>query len=146
MAPTTLLLKSAAVFSLIMALLTHAQTSGQPCGFKIAPCPETQVCVPNNSDCTDLNRCLGTCDYPTCGGFRANPQNCDSDSKCVDDARDGGCGQACDKPGICVPKQQRTCNVEADGSCPDGTTCFAWWTGGPVVGNDNDSYGICLLS
>ncbi|KFY49996.1 hypothetical protein V496_09677 [Pseudogymnoascus sp. VKM F-4515 (FW-2607)] len=60
--------------------LVQASDLDRPCGLKIAPCSEDMTCVPNNDHCTDLNRCLGTCQftntYPSCGGFRVEPVTC----------------------------------------------------------------------
>lgn len=143
--PSLTLLKNIALFGVATALLVQGQTDKRPCGRRIAPCPESQTCFPNEPGCTDLNFCLGTCDYPSCGGFTSNPQTCSPKAKCVDDAREPGCGQACDKPGICVPNDQPTCDHEGDEACPNGTKCYLWSSNGPVVGGE-DSAGICLLS
>lgn len=40
--------------------------------------------------------------YAPCGGFRPSPISCPKGQICVDDPRIGGCGMACDGPGICV--------------------------------------------
>lgn len=138
--------KAATLLSVTLALLAQAESTKRPCGLKIAPCPKSQVCVPNNPECTNPDRCLGTCDYPSCGGFTRKPRTCGPTAQCVDDAREQGCGQACDKPGICVPKKHPTCNGEKDGCCPNGMKCFKWWTEGPVVDLGDDSVGICLMS
>lgn len=137
----------AVLFVATLLLAAQTQADKRPCGRKVANCPGTQVCVPNDPECTNMNRCMGTCDYPTCGGFRVEPKYCDEDSICVDDARDeGGCGQACDRPGICVPKDQPTCTGDEETGCPDGMGCFAWSTEYPVVGLGDDSVAICLIS
>ncbi|KAH7324174.1 hypothetical protein B0I35DRAFT_157283 [Stachybotrys elegans] len=33
----------------------------RPCGQRIAPCSTGFTCVPNDKECTNLDRCLGTC-------------------------------------------------------------------------------------
>ena len=116
----------------LMAVLSasyavNAYGGHRPCGLKIAPCPNDQECVPNDESCTDLNRCLGYCDwkneYPDCGGFRVEPKYCDERSECKDDPREPeSCGMACDVPGICIPKDASTCD-EGHG-CPSGLYCY----------------------
>ncbi|KAK3325033.1 hypothetical protein B0H66DRAFT_636535 [Apodospora peruviana] len=100
-----------------------------PCGFKIAACPTGQYCKPVDPSCTRGQNCLGTCKkgtaptttttttttatptptptptkYKSCGGFRVDPASykCTVDEICMDDPYSGGCGMACDAPGICV--------------------------------------------
>lgn len=112
-----------------LASLGAAQTAGygRPCGLKIAPCPEDSVCKPDSPKCTDLNVCKGTCvlqnTYPPCGGHRPNPPKCDDESECRDDPRHpDGCGLACDKPGICMPKNPPRCGKYV--SCPKRLYCY----------------------
>ncbi len=109
------------------AVVFAALDDNRPCGFKIAPCPKDTTCVPNEDDCTDLDVCPGTCrfknEYPSCGGFRIEPQFCDQDSTCKDDPRvTSGCGMACDAPGICVPNDAPSCGK--NGKCPKGLYCY----------------------
>lgn len=117
--------------ALSLAAITAAKRDepGRPCGFKIAPCPEDQYCKPDSADCTDLNKCQGTCTftntYPDCGGFRPDPPKCDCEATCQDDPRlPDSCGQACDLPGICVPKETPTCGGFAGTQCPKGLFCY----------------------
>ncbi|KAL5353614.1 hypothetical protein ACLOAV_001651 [Pseudogymnoascus australis] len=109
--------------------LVQASDLGRPCGRKIAPCSEDMACVPNNNHCTDLNRCLGTCQftntYPSCGGFRVEPVTCADSQVCVDDPRTPeSCGMACDAPGICLPKTEIQCGGFVGKSCPEGLFCY----------------------
>ncbi|KFH42467.1 hypothetical protein ACRE_068040 [Hapsidospora chrysogenum ATCC 11550] len=116
-----------------LAVTTVAAEGRRPCGFKIAPCPGDNVCVPMSDDCTNMNVCAGWCspkpsthekDYPSCGGFRIEPKPCDAGSVCVDDPRrPGSCGMACDIPGICVPVDAPKC---PDGVCPEGLQCYSY--------------------
>lgn len=63
-------------------------------------------------------------EYPPCGGFRITPPlECpDPDSICMSDPRLGGCGLACDAPGICVVPL--FCGGFAGFGCPDGLECW----------------------
>lgn len=102
----------------------------RPCGFKIAPCPVGTVCRANDPECPPLRgeNCAGKCypikqlppivtstppatptkkptptpTYASCGGFRPSHVSCPKGQICIDDPRIGGCGMACDRPGICV--------------------------------------------
>jgi hypothetical protein len=38
--------------------------------------------------------------YQSCGGFRVQPVSCPRGYQCINDARNPGCGMACDMPGI----------------------------------------------
>jgi hypothetical protein len=156
-----LIMLKLSVFALMVALA--AADSGNVCGLKIAPCPEGEVCIPNDPECTDVNRCLGTCEAPTkmlvvkraatttyqaCGGFVATPTPCPTDYTCIDDPRRGGCGMACDIPGICVPNDSPTCAGFIGKSCPadSGLQCYDY----PGDGCDPDDggadcSGICLF-
>ncbi|KAB5583223.1 hypothetical protein GE09DRAFT_1050094 [Coniochaeta sp. 2T2.1] len=40
--------------------------------------------------------------YQSCGGHRVQQVPCPSHQICIDDPYKGGCGMACDAPGICV--------------------------------------------
>ncbi|PFH60329.1 hypothetical protein XA68_11140 [Ophiocordyceps unilateralis] len=121
--------------------------SARPCGLKIAPCPSNTVCIPNSPDCSDLNRCRGTCQkkYPSCGGHRPNPPTCDKNSECLDDPRIPGCGMACDRPGICIPKNAPSCSGFAGRRCPQGLTCYDKPNDGCDPKNGGaDCIGVCL--
>ncbi|RDA91947.1 hypothetical protein CP533_1351 [Ophiocordyceps camponoti-saundersi (nom. inval.)] len=126
----------------------QADAAARPCGLKIAPCPSNSICVPSSPDCADLNKCKGTCQkkYPSCGGFRIKPVNCDKDSECVDDPRfPNSCGMACDAPGICIPKKAPSCSGFAGLRCPRGLTCYDKPNDGcdPRKGGA-DCIGVCL--
>ncbi|KAK3360477.1 hypothetical protein B0T25DRAFT_496385 [Lasiosphaeria hispida] len=60
--------------------------------------------------------------YPSCGGFRIQPRNCAEDEICIDDPYSGGCGMACDAPGICV--KPVFCGGFAGFRCADGRRCI----------------------
>ncbi|KJZ77260.1 hypothetical protein HIM_03581 [Hirsutella minnesotensis 3608] len=135
------------------------EENGRPCGLKIAPCPDTDFCRPVNPRCTDLNRCRGVCtrkpkrpyppqgDYKSCGGFRATPVTCDAGSTCRDDPRKGGCGMACDAPGICIPDNAPKCAGFAGFQCPQGLTCYDLPGDGCDPKNGGaDCIGVCLRS
>ncbi|KAI9151465.1 putative uncharacterized transporter [Paramyrothecium foliicola] len=126
----------------------------RPCGLRIAPCEAGTVCVPNDPLCTNLDRCLGTCQptprpitYQSCGGKRATPPPpCPRGTECRDDPRDfSGCGLACDKAGICIPVDQPSCAGFLGEICPFGMACH------DVPGDDcdpldggSDCMGVCL--
>lgn len=137
--------------AILMALTPLTQANhGQPCGLRTAPCPDDQHCVPHDPVCTNMDRCSGSCQYkntyPSCGGFRVEPQNCDAEDQCKDDPREpDSCGMACDRPGICIPIEQPTCDPEggADEQCPEGLTCFKWPEKEYLVGGDGEC-GVCL--
>jgi hypothetical protein len=59
--------------------------------------------------------------YQSCGGFRIQQKPCPVDQICVDDPRQGGCGMACDMPGICVTPT--FCGGFAGLRCRDGKIC-----------------------
>ncbi|KAF2092672.1 hypothetical protein NA57DRAFT_62198 [Rhizodiscina lignyota] len=77
--------------------------------------------------------------YRACGGFRITPLPCPKDDVCIDDPRSGGCGMACDAPGICV--KDVPCKVR-DGkrSCSKGMICVD----DPRVGEGEKNKGICV--
>ncbi|KAG5971375.1 hypothetical protein E4U58_007615 [Claviceps cyperi] len=135
----------------IVSLAALSLASGQrSCGFKIADCPSDQLCVPDSPECTDLNICLGTCQfrnsYTTCGGFRSQPVKCPSGAVCRDDPRvPGSCGLACDVPGICMPKKAPSCAGFAGRACPKGLQCYDVLHDGcdPQDGGA-DCIGVCL--
>lgn len=128
------------VFVSLLAAVASAQSyGGRPCGFKIAPCPEGQVCRKNDPKCDRGENCAGTCvpvkpvptlkptatitraprpTYKPCGGFRIDPtMQCADDEICMDDPYVEGCGLACDRPGICVKPE--FCGGFAGFSCKD---------------------------
>lgn len=126
---------------------TQATNSPRQCGLKIAACPSNTICIPSNPDCTDLDRCKGTCQkkYPSCGGHRPNPPRCDRNSECKDDPRFPGCGMACDRPGICIPKNAPSCGGFAGFRCPAGLYCYDKPNDGCDPRNGGaDCIGICL--
>jgi len=114
----------------------------RPCGFRIAPCPTGQTCVRTDPACTRGENCAGFCrrerapapyptrterprpthTYPSCGGFRPSPVSCPRGEICIDDPYRGGCGQACDMPGICV--KPVFCGGFAGRPCKDGRRCI----------------------
>ncbi|KAH6975260.1 hypothetical protein BKA56DRAFT_590294 [Ilyonectria sp. MPI-CAGE-AT-0026] len=126
-------------------------STGRPCGFKIAPCPQDTVCIPNAKSCKNLKRCAGTChfknNYRSCGGFTPAPApSCPRGTVCKDDPRfPDSCGMACDAPGICISKRQRKCGGFAGFQCPYGLYCYDVLHDGcdPKKGGA-DCMGICL--
>ncbi|KAK9441808.1 proteinase inhibitor I1, Kazal [Metarhizium brunneum] len=130
--------------------LTTLASAQQPCGLKIAPCPYDQRCVPDSKDCTDLNRCKGTCQfknkYTSCGGKRVHPVGCEANSECRDDPRlPESCGLACDIPGICMPKKPHQCAGFAGFACPKGQFCYDVPKDGCDPKNGGaDCLGLCL--
>ncbi|KAG6279033.1 hypothetical protein E4U48_000259 [Claviceps purpurea] len=120
------------------------------CGFKIADCPSDQLCVPDSPECTNLNNCLGTCQfrnsYMACGGFRSQPVKCPSGTECRDDPRvPESCGLACDVPGICMPKKAPSCAGFAGRACPKGLQCYDVLHDGCDPQNGGaDCIGVCL--
>jgi hypothetical protein len=136
--------------SLFAASTALQQTPGRPCGLRIAPCPRDQICWPVSPQCTDLNRCRGTCRekraYAACGGMLNPPHTCQDGEQCIDDPRiKNSCGMACDIPGICVSDEAPVCGGFAGFPCPDGLDCYDY----PGDGCDPDEggadcIGICL--
>ncbi|TPX12482.1 uncharacterized protein E0L32_006894 [Thyridium curvatum] len=59
--------------------------------------------------------------YQSCGGFRISPVPCPKGHICVDDPYKGGCGMACDMPGICV--KPVFCGGFAGIQCKGGKKC-----------------------
>ncbi|KAG6190712.1 hypothetical protein E4U36_002065 [Claviceps purpurea] len=135
------------IFSLVALGLASRQRS---CGFKIADCPSDQLCVPDSPECTNLNNCLGTCQfrnsYMACGGFRSQPVKCPSGTECRDDPRvPESCGLACDVPGICMPKKAPSCAGFAGRACPKGLQCYDVLHDGCDPQNGGaDCIGVCL--
>ncbi|KAK0609569.1 hypothetical protein B0T17DRAFT_594069 [Bombardia bombarda] len=93
------------------ALASAKGPGGRPCGLKIAPCPSGQTCKLLNAHtgvCVKPAPTLTTSTvaptptYAPCGGFRIPIACPNADQICMDDPRSGGCGMACDAPGICV--------------------------------------------
>jgi hypothetical protein len=139
-----------------LAIATLAATvAARNCGFKIAPCPTGQECIPKDPKCTDLNRCLGTCrrpapvkEYQACGGnMRPPPPDCAKGTTCRDDPRVPGCGRACDRQGICIPDNAPQCGGFAGFECPKGSglECYDLPNDDcdPEDGG-NDCIGVCL--
>ncbi|OBT71458.1 hypothetical protein VF21_10600 [Pseudogymnoascus sp. 05NY08] len=130
--------------------LVHASDLGRPCGLKIAPCSGDMTCVPNKPSCTNTNTCLGTCrftnTYQSCGGHRVNPPICKEDEVCLDDPRTPeSCGQACDKPGICLPAKEIQCGGFVGKSCPQGLFCYDVPNDGCDPKNGGaDCGGVCV--
>ncbi|KAM4067900.1 Kazal domain-containing protein [Hirsutella rhossiliensis] len=147
-----------AIAAVGLASFVAAGPAARPCGLKIAPCPHKTTCVPLYPGCTNLDRCRGTCvakkdyyrsakkDYPSCGGHRANPPKCPAHSTCKDDPRiPNNCGMACDRPGICIPKNAPSCGGFAGRPCPKGLRCYDAPNDGcdPNKGGA-DCIGVCL--
>lgn len=62
-------------------------------------------------------------DYPSCGGFRIKPYECpEPEQICIDDPYVGGCGMACDGPGICVTPIP--CGGKRGLKCEEGKMCI----------------------
>ncbi|KAB5566708.1 hypothetical protein GE09DRAFT_744412 [Coniochaeta sp. 2T2.1] len=57
--------------------------------------------------------------YQSCGGHRIQQVPCLSHQICIDDPYKGGCGMACDAPGICVTPDT-FCGGFAGIQCKDG--------------------------
>lgn len=60
--------------------------------------------------------------YDDCGGKRIKPKDCPEGHICIDNPYRGGCGMACDAPGICVKPE--FCGGIAGIRCRDGKKCF----------------------
>ncbi|KAK3377428.1 hypothetical protein B0H63DRAFT_477190 [Podospora didyma] len=139
---------SAVLVSLLGATVMAADDL-RPCGFKIAPCPPGTTCVAQDPKCPPIRgeNCLGFCTptkptttlstktktkitstkaprptYPPCGGFRIQQTCPEKDQICIDDPYSGGCGMACDAPGICV--KPTFCGGIAGFRCADGKMCI----------------------
>ncbi|KAF3006281.1 hypothetical protein E8E14_008027 [Neopestalotiopsis sp. 37M] len=151
------------VIGLCAGTCTAPITDGRPCGLRIAPCDAGDVCLPNDPSCTDPDRCLGQCyplptptvkerktptpTYQACGGFVITPNPCPADYQCIDDPRKGGCGMACDAPGICVPNDYTPCSGFIGLSCPEnsGLQCYDLPNDDCDPNNGGaDCIGICL--
>lgn len=135
--------------ALLLAAMA-ATSAARNCGFKIAPCPSGEECIPLSADCTDLNRCLGICTprttYQPCGGMVKPPlPGCPKGTTCRDDPRVPGCGMACDRTGICIPDDAPPCNGFAGFQCPRGLECYDLPNDGcdPEDGG-RDCIGVCL--
>ncbi|KAK4239546.1 hypothetical protein C8A03DRAFT_42865 [Achaetomium macrosporum] len=62
--------------------------------------------------------------YQSCGGFRIKPLDCPKGQLCIDDPYVGGCGLACDMPGICVDVAASAfCGGFAGLPCKEGKKC-----------------------
>ncbi|KAK3686230.1 hypothetical protein B0T22DRAFT_243218 [Podospora appendiculata] len=140
------LLLLAAVTSIPLATAAVIPDSLLPtlCGGKFGPCPTSATCKQLNPLCNPginplSTRCLGYCvpsttttttpvftpqGYQSCGGFRVNPApTCPTGTICVDDPYAGGCGMACDAPGICVTPGI-FCGGIAGFRCPGTKICI----------------------
>ncbi|KAH7141418.1 hypothetical protein B0J13DRAFT_623785 [Dactylonectria estremocensis] len=125
-------------------------STGVKCGYGLAACPKDQVCVADNPKCTKSNRCPRTCHYKnrykSCGGFVVKPKGCRKGLTCQDDPRfPDSCGQACDMPGICLPKKLPECGGFLGLKCPKGKYCYDKPHDGcdPNEGGA-DCIGVCL--
>ncbi|KAK4153656.1 hypothetical protein C8A00DRAFT_33606 [Chaetomidium leptoderma] len=117
-----------------------ATADKRPCGFKIANCPTGEVCQKVDPACDRAENCQGYCvpspttlvtskttelppkpTYQSCGGHRVKPVDCPKGEICIDDPYIGGCGMACDGPGICV--KPVFCGGFAAIKCKDGKMC-----------------------
>lgn len=137
----------------VWAILASAQVNYPDpyilCGANsTAQCPIDTYCVPDLDICTDLARCPATCvyknKYQLCGGNGIHPVQCDDSEVCIDDPRNPySCGQACDGPGVCLPKELTPCDDQGSGSgCEEGLWCYA-----PRENCDPDyetCYRVCL--
>lgn len=144
---------------------TPTASRSRNCGFRIAPCPPEETCIPVDPGCTDLDRCFGTCEltsasasasgvpptqtqYQSCGGFVPGPaQECPEGSTCLDDPRVPGCGMACDRRGICVPDDAPQCLGFAGFVCPEGEGFECYDRPGDDCDLDDggaDCIGVCL--
>jgi hypothetical protein len=125
----------------LLGAASLATADKRPCGFKIAPCPTGEVCQKVDPSCNRGENCQGYCvsapttlvttkttpdppkqTYQSCGGFRIQPVDCPEGEICVDDPYRGGCGMACDIPGICV--KPVFCGGFAGIACKDGKKCI----------------------
>lgn len=135
------LTKAVALFVAAASLVRAQETptpsptpSPTPCGL-LTRCPPNQECVPENPECTDGPRCLGTCDYRPCPILDIpDPRSCKPGSECMEDPRVYTYPER-DPPGICVPTDVPLCGGFVPQECPDGLECFY------LLGAD---YGICL--
>ncbi|KAK3938033.1 hypothetical protein QBC46DRAFT_266256 [Diplogelasinospora grovesii] len=120
------------------AVLAATKPISQTCGFKMAPCPTGQTCSILDLTYTRGENCASVCittlkptlttvttkpapTYRSCGGFRIEPKPCPEGQICIDDPFSGGCGMACDAPGICVTPT--FCGGFAGIQCKDGKKC-----------------------
>ncbi|KAK3291791.1 uncharacterized protein B0H64DRAFT_435555 [Chaetomium fimeti] len=97
---------SLAVLSLLGA--ASMAVAERPCGFKIAPCPDGEICEKVDPNCNKGVNCQGICVKAAfCGGIAGVA--CEPGMMCVDDPTDdcdpknGGadCGGICVKPPFC---------------------------------------------
>lgn len=139
-----------ALVALGLATADAVAVNKPACGLNHPPCRGKTMCMPNSPSCTDLARCQGTClpynEYPRCGGHSANPPRCPRGSTCKDDPRiPNNCGMACDRPGICIPDNARSCGGFAGLQCPSGLSCFDAPNDGCDPNNGGaDCIGVCL--
>jgi hypothetical protein len=125
------------LLTLVVSEVSLAQRS-RPCD-ATAPCPLGWVCDYSESSYEDPKPHIGMCvppkstlttsrwpapTYQPCGGFvpAPDPNPCPKGYVCMDDPRKGGCGMACDMPGICV--EPNFCGGFAGIQCPRGMGCY----------------------
>jgi hypothetical protein len=86
-------------------------TVGARCGVLLPLCADGQDCIGTDPMCYSEDVCYGVCKkipirpppkYPACGGYTRKPNTCLAPNICINDPFSGGCGMACDMPGICV--------------------------------------------
>lgn len=125
----------------------------EPCGQSLGDCASPLTCIPLSPSCTQWTSpwsagCPGVCRaldaaqqrvYTLCGGW-ALMDDCDERrERCVADPRNGGgCGPACDGPGICWPFAD-VCGGgtgKKNETCAEGQGCFLVFDGGEE--------GVCL--
>ncbi|EFQ25858.1 hypothetical protein CGRA01v4_14262 [Colletotrichum graminicola] len=88
-------------------------------------------------------RPVKTTSYQACGGFRATPTPCPASFECIKNPFDGGCGPACDGPGICVVPIK--CGGFPGTKCPDGKICVDDPRDDCIPGKGGaDCIGLCL--
>ena len=83
------------------------------------PATTSSTCLPTFVTSTILSSPTPTLTYQSCGGHRVQQVPCPAHQICIDDPRQGGCGMACDAPGICVTPDT-FCGGFAGFRCKDG--------------------------
>lgn len=136
-------------WALLAILAICAVSADNECGGG-KKCSVDKKCVPDSAECQQLATCSGNCvfknEYASCGGLTPTPTFCSKSTRCDNDPRiDYGCGLACDRPGICLPKKLKTCGGITGQRCRKGLYCYddpklsCSYTKG-----DPDCSGICL--
>ncbi|KAJ9149182.1 hypothetical protein NKR19_g5730 [Coniochaeta hoffmannii] len=105
-------LLSTGLFSLLAAAIPAEQKRPT----KTATVTSTSTCVATGT--TSDTPPEPTSTYQSCGGFRIQQKPCPTGQICIDDPYRGGCGMACDAPGICVTPT--FCGGFAGLRCRDG--------------------------